>query len=171
MGLHPGWGRSPVVGNDILLQHCCLENSIYRVTWWAVVHGVTKSLRRLSTHTHAHTHTYIRSVEYIFDFSCDFFSEPQTLHTPHPTLTHTHTHTHTHTSWKDTEGDQISKSFPSYPKLEVLNQVKESVNKMTFALKFHLLVKHFLKSSIESTWYACNIYLLYVGYYYSFSRL
>ena len=64
---------------------------------------------------------------------------------------YTHTHTHTHTSWKDTEGDKISKSVPSYPKLQVLNQVKETAKKMTFALKFHLLVKHFLKSSIEST--------------------
>ena len=84
---------------------------------------------------------------------------------PHPTNLHiyiymcvyvythiyTHTHTHTHTSWKDTEGDKISKSVPSYPKLQVLNQVKETAKKMTFALKFHLLVKHFLKSSIEST--------------------
>ena len=169
MGLHPGWGRSPVVGNDILLQHCCLENSIYRVTWWAVVHGVTKSLRRLSTHTHTHTHIYSFSWMYFWFLLWLLLWTTDSTHTPpHPD---THTHTHTHTSWKDTEGDQISKSFPSYPKLEVLNQVKESANKMTFALKFHLLVKHFLKSSIESTWYACNIYLLYVVYYYSFSRL
>ena len=129
--------------------------------------GHKKSEKTEYTHTHTHTHIFVQLN--VFLISLVTSSLNHRLYT-HPTPPW-HTHTHTHTSWKDTEGDQISKSFPSYPKLEVLNQVKESANKMTFALKFHLLVKHFLKSSIESTWYACNIYLLYVGYYYSFSRL
>jgi len=29
--------------NDGPFQHACLENSIDRGTWWATVHGITKS--------------------------------------------------------------------------------------------------------------------------------
>ena len=42
-GLSPGSGRSPGVGSCNLLQYSCLENSMDRGAWWAVVHGVTKS--------------------------------------------------------------------------------------------------------------------------------
>ena len=42
-GLIPGSGRSPGEGNDYPLQNSCLENSRDRGTWWAIVHGVTKS--------------------------------------------------------------------------------------------------------------------------------
>ena len=42
-GLIPGSGRSPGVGNGNPLQYSCLENSMDRRTWWAPVHGVTKS--------------------------------------------------------------------------------------------------------------------------------
>ena len=38
----PGLGRSP--GNGCLLQYSCLENSMERGAWWAVVHRVTKEL-------------------------------------------------------------------------------------------------------------------------------
>ena len=38
-----GSGRSPRVGNDNLLQSFCLENSMDRGDWWAIVHGVAKS--------------------------------------------------------------------------------------------------------------------------------
>ena len=31
-------------GNGTLFQYSCLENSMDRGTWWATVHGVTKSL-------------------------------------------------------------------------------------------------------------------------------
>ena len=31
------WGGSPGVGNDSLLQYSCLENSMDRGAWWAVV--------------------------------------------------------------------------------------------------------------------------------------
>ena len=44
----PGSGRSPGVGIGNPLQYPCLEICMYRGTWWATVHGVTKS--------HAHTH-------------------------------------------------------------------------------------------------------------------
>ena len=38
-----GLGRSPGVGNGNPLQYPCLENSVDKEVWWAVVHGVTKS--------------------------------------------------------------------------------------------------------------------------------
>ena len=42
MGLIPGWGRSPGVGNGNPLQYSCLENSMDRGAWQATVHRVTK---------------------------------------------------------------------------------------------------------------------------------
>ena len=39
----PGLGRSSGVGNGNVLQYPCLENPMDRGTWWATVHGVTKS--------------------------------------------------------------------------------------------------------------------------------
>ena len=48
MGLIPGLGRSPGVGNDIVLQCSCLENSMDRGAWRASVHGVTESQTQLS---------------------------------------------------------------------------------------------------------------------------
>ena len=43
-GSIPGSGRSPGEGNGNLLQFSCLENPMDRGAWWAIVHGVTKSL-------------------------------------------------------------------------------------------------------------------------------
>ena len=42
VGLIPGSGRSPGVGNGKPLQYSCLENFNDRGAWWAAVHGVTK---------------------------------------------------------------------------------------------------------------------------------
>ena len=42
-GLFPGSGRSPGEVNGNLLQYSCLGNSTDRGSWWATVHGVTKS--------------------------------------------------------------------------------------------------------------------------------
>ena len=42
-GSIPELGRSPGVGNGNPLQYSCLENSMDRGTWWATVHGITKS--------------------------------------------------------------------------------------------------------------------------------
>ena len=44
----PGWGRSPGEGNGNPLQYSCLENSMDKGAWWAIVHRVTKSQTRLS---------------------------------------------------------------------------------------------------------------------------
>ena len=51
----PGSGRSPGEGNGNPLQYSCLENSMDRRVWQAMVHKVSKSqtwLKQLSTHTH-----------------------------------------------------------------------------------------------------------------------
>jgi len=40
----PGSGRSPGEGNGYPIQYPCLENSIDRGAWWAIVHGIAKSL-------------------------------------------------------------------------------------------------------------------------------
>ena len=44
-GLIPGSGRSPGGGNGNSLQYSCLENSVYRGAWQAIVHGVKDSDR------------------------------------------------------------------------------------------------------------------------------
>ena len=43
LGLIPGLGRSPGGGHGNPLQYSCLENSMDRGAWWAMVHRVTKS--------------------------------------------------------------------------------------------------------------------------------
>ena len=47
-GLIPESGRSPGGGNGNPLQHSCLENSMDKGAWLAIVHGVAKSWIRLS---------------------------------------------------------------------------------------------------------------------------
>ena len=41
-GLIPAPGRSPGEGHGNPLQYSCLENSMDKGTWWAIVHGVMK---------------------------------------------------------------------------------------------------------------------------------
>ena len=50
VGLIPGSGRSPGVGNGNPLQVSCPEDPMDRGDWWAAVHGVTKSQTGLSEH-------------------------------------------------------------------------------------------------------------------------
>ena len=42
LGLIPGSGRYPGVGNSNLLQYCCLENPMDRGAWQATVDGATE---------------------------------------------------------------------------------------------------------------------------------
>ena len=53
-----GSRRAPGVANGNPLQYHCLENSMDRGAWWAVVHGVTKSWTRLSMHIWTHVHIW-----------------------------------------------------------------------------------------------------------------
>ena len=62
LGSIPGSGRFPREGNGNPLQYSCLENSMDRGAWWAIVPGIvesdaTEQLLHTYTHTHTHTHT------------------------------------------------------------------------------------------------------------------
>ena len=46
--LVPGLGRSPGGGNGNPPQYSCLGNPTDRETWWATLHGITKSQTQLS---------------------------------------------------------------------------------------------------------------------------
>ena len=47
LGLIPGSGRSPGEGNGYPVQNSCLENSMDRGAWWAIVHAIAKSQTQL----------------------------------------------------------------------------------------------------------------------------
>ena len=47
--LIPGLGRSPGEGNGNPLQYSCLENSMDRGAWQAIVHGVARVRHNLVT--------------------------------------------------------------------------------------------------------------------------
>ena len=47
----PGLGRSPGGRNDHPFQYICLEKTIDRRVWQAIVHGVAKSRTQLKTNT------------------------------------------------------------------------------------------------------------------------
>ena len=55
VGSIPGLERSPGGGHSNPLQYSCLENTMDRGAWQAMVHRVAKSQRRLKGQ-HAHTH-------------------------------------------------------------------------------------------------------------------
>ena len=60
VGLIPGLGRSPGVGNGNPLQYICLENSIDRGDWRATGHEIAKSLTGLSEWACTHACVLIR---------------------------------------------------------------------------------------------------------------
>jgi len=43
VGVIPGWERSLTGVNGNPLQYYCLDNPMDRGSWWATIHGVTKS--------------------------------------------------------------------------------------------------------------------------------
>ena len=60
-------GLSTGEGNGNLSQYSCLENSMDRGAWWAMVHGITKSWTRLSTqHKGLSTDKWIQKMLYIY---------------------------------------------------------------------------------------------------------
>ena len=61
-GSIPRLGRAPAGKHSNSLQYSCLENSMDRGAWWALVHRVAKS----QTQTHAH-HIFTASVNEIIN--------------------------------------------------------------------------------------------------------
>ena len=55
MGSIPGSGKAPGEGNSNPLQYSCLENSMHGGALWALVHGFTKSRKKLSDWADTHT--------------------------------------------------------------------------------------------------------------------
>ena len=56
VGSIPGSGRSPGGGHSNLLQDSCLENSMDRGAWWAMVHRVAElDITEATKHTHTHS--------------------------------------------------------------------------------------------------------------------
>ena len=47
-GLVPGSGRSPGEGNGYPLQYSCLENSMDKGAWQAIIYGFTETQTQLS---------------------------------------------------------------------------------------------------------------------------
>ena len=56
MGLIPGSGRSPGVGNGNPLQYSCLESSMDRGAWRTTVSPCGWDLKELDMTEHTHTH-------------------------------------------------------------------------------------------------------------------
>ena len=56
MGLIPGSGRSPGVGNGNPLQYSCLGNPMERGTWQAMVQGLQRVGHNCSDLAHLSTH-------------------------------------------------------------------------------------------------------------------
>ena len=63
VGLIPGSGRSPGGGNGNPFHYCCLENSMDRGAWWAIVHEsqtlLAESNSLLSTSTNSQELIYV----------------------------------------------------------------------------------------------------------------
>ena len=73
--------RCPGVGNGCPLQYSCLENTMGRGAWWAIVHGFAKSWTWLNTCAYTtHTHTHILHGTWAY-FVCvpEVFSPVSTL--------------------------------------------------------------------------------------------
>ena len=51
-GSIPGSGRSPGGGSGNPLQYSCLENSMDRGAWWAIVHGIIRVRHDWATNIH-----------------------------------------------------------------------------------------------------------------------
>ena len=79
MGLIPGSGHSPGLGNGNPLQYSYMENSMGRGAWWATVHKNCKELdttERACMHTHTHTHIFMLLIQ----FSCSVMSDSLRRH-------------------------------------------------------------------------------------------
>ena len=70
-GSTPGSGRSPGEGNGYPLQYSCLENSMDRGAWWAIVVGSqrVRTTERLTLSTYIIGELLIKKV-YLFHYWC-----------------------------------------------------------------------------------------------------
>ena len=57
--LIPGSGRSPGIGNGNSLQYSCLEDSMDRGAWQAVVDGAAESQTQVTKHTRTEATTFL----------------------------------------------------------------------------------------------------------------
>ena len=62
MDLLPGSESAPGLENGNPLQYSCMGNSMNRGTWWATVHGVTKSWTELSMHPHTCMYAWMETL-------------------------------------------------------------------------------------------------------------
>ena len=60
LGSIPGLGRSTGEGHGNSFQNSCLENSMDKGGWSAIMHGVVNSQTEELTHTHTHKWRYKR---------------------------------------------------------------------------------------------------------------
>ena len=80
-GLFPGSGNSPGDENGNPLQYSCLENSVDRGAWQAIVHGVSESQTQLCTYKSFNHFTCINSLNLqnktmkLMLLSCRFLTE------------------------------------------------------------------------------------------------
>ena len=85
LGSIPGSGRSPGEWNGYPLQCSCLENSMDRGAWQAIVHGVTKSqtwLNNQHTHINQYKLPYSERITWLHPFSEESmcFKEQRSTH-------------------------------------------------------------------------------------------
>ena len=74
MGLMPGLGRSPGVGNGSPLQYSCLENSMDREAWRATVHVVAEGWIQLGWVTeHKYSQQLFFTKISLFMLACNEF--------------------------------------------------------------------------------------------------
>ena len=64
-GLTAGLGRSSGRGNGNRFQYSCVGNPMNRGTWWATVHGVTKSQTQLSDQACVHVCSMLKYLWYL----------------------------------------------------------------------------------------------------------
>ena len=69
MGLIPGSGRFPGEGHGNPLQYSCLENSMNRGDWQAMVHGAAESdMTKKTQHPYTHAQTQSNATEHGLSF-------------------------------------------------------------------------------------------------------
>ena len=82
MGSVLWWGRSSGRGNGNPLQYSCLDNSMDRRAWRAIVHQVAKSGHDWSDLAHMHTFLSLVKVKVVVAQSCPSLCDPNSYTPP-----------------------------------------------------------------------------------------